>query len=185
MEGFIVLGLIALIVVWGVITYNSLVQERLHVKEGWSAIEVQLQRRGSLIPNLVETVRGYASHESATLESVTAARSALQNASGPADAAAANNMITQSLRSLFAVSEAYPDLKANQNFQDLQAQLADTEDKIAYARNYYNARSRQYNTMIAQIPSMFIARIGNFTEVEFFEASDEAQQEVKVDFSRP
>lgn len=185
MEGLILLAVIALLVVWGIITYNQLVQERLHVREGWSAIEVQLQRRSSLIPNLVETVRGYAGHERATLDSVTQARAALQNATGPADAAQANNQITQALRSLFAVSEAYPDLKANQTFQDLQAQLADTEDKIAYARNYYNARVRQYNTLTAQIPSVVIARLGNFQSAEFFDAPEAAEQEVRVDFTRP
>ena len=183
MELLIVGAIVLIIVLWGVGTYNGLIQERLHVKEGWSAIDVQLQRRGSLIPNLVETVKGYASHERGTLEAVTEARSALQNASGPAAAADANNQITQALRSIFALSEAYPDLKANQNFQDLQAQLGDTEDKISYARNYYNARVRTYNTMATQIPSAIVANIGGFKEAEFFEASAEGRQEVKVSFS--
>lgn len=182
MELIVVGVIVALIVIWGIATYNGLVGQRLRVQEGWSAIDVQLQRRGSLIPNLVETVKGYAGHERQTLEAVTEARARLQNASGPADAAQANNQITQTLRTLFSVAEAYPDLKANQNFQDLQAQLADTEDKISYARNYYNAGVRQYNTTIQSVPSVFVARMGGFQEAEFFEASEGGREEVKVNF---
>src|SRR5215218_8825119 len=128
--GIVVVAVVLLVVVFAV--YNGLVKSRLRVREAWGAIQVQLQRRASLIPNLVETVKGYASHERGTLESVTQARAALQNAGSPAQAAEANNMLTGALRSLFAVAEAYPDLKANQNFLSLQDDLQDTEDKISY-----------------------------------------------------
>ncbi len=165
-----------------VITYNGLVKERLGVREGWSGIEVQLQRRASLVPNLVETVKGYASHEQATLQNVTNARSMLQSAATPASAARADNMLTSALRSLFAVSEAYPDLKANQNFKDLQTQLGDTEDKISYARNYYNAKVLKLNTLVSTFPSMVVAGMGGFKEAEFFNAPDTVQQDVQVTF---
>ena len=133
----VVAAVLALILVG---MYNGLVRSRLRVREAWSGIDIQLQRRSSLIPNLVETVRGYASHERETLESVTRARAMLDQASTPPQAAQANNMLTQALRSLFAVAEAYPDLKANQNFLQLQADLTDTEEKIAYARQFYKDR---------------------------------------------
>ncbi len=163
--------------------YNRLVQARLGVREGWSAIEVQLQRRASLIPNLVQTVQGYASHERGTFDSVTSARARTQQATGPRDAAQAEGALTQALRTLFAVAEAYPDLKASANFRDLQAQLGDTEDKISYARNYYNGRVIQYNSMVNTIPSNFIAGLADFKEAEFFDAPTTAEAEVKVSFA--
>ena len=174
--------LLFVMLLWAISSYNTLVRERLQVKEGWSAVQVQLQRRASLIPNVVETVRGYAGHERQTLDSVIEARSRVQSAAGPADAALANNTLTQTLRSLFAVAEAYPDLKANQNFLDLQEQLADTEDKISYARNYYNSRVLSYNGLMEMLPSSLIAKAGNFSASEFFEASEEGRDEVKVTF---
>jgi LemA protein len=179
----LVLIVVVILLVGVMWLYNTLVQGRLRVREAWSAIQVQLQRRVSLIPNLVETVKGYASHERETLESLTRARSQLQSATTPGDAAQANNMMTQALKSLFAVAEAYPDLKANQNFLDLQAQLADTEDKIAYARNYYNSRVLSYNTTIHTIPGIFVAGPLGFAPEEFFGASGAAQNEVQVTFS--
>src|SRR5437870_5614663 len=133
-----VIVVLALLFIFAISAYNGLVRARFQVREAWSGIDVQLKRRSSLIPNLVETVRGYASHERETLENVTRARAALDRAGSPGEAAQANNMLTQTLRSLFAVSEAYPDLKANQSFQQLQAELTDTEDKISYARQFYN-----------------------------------------------
>jgi len=169
------LGLLAL--------YNGLVRGRLKTREGWSAVEVQLQRRANLVPNLVETVSGYAAHERGTLESVTRARSQLQTAKGPQAAAEANNMLTQALRSLFAVAEAYPDLKANQNFLELQEALADTENKIAYARNYYNAVVREYNEKVLTIPSAFVAGPFGFREAEFFRAEAGSEETPKVAFS--
>ena len=185
----IVIGVVvAVVVVIGAILvgmYNGLVRARLRVREAWSGIDVQLKRRASLIPNLVETVKGYAAHEREVLENVTRARSMLQQAAGPAQAAEANNMLTQTLRSLFAVAEAYPDLKANENFLDLQNELSDTEDKIAYARQFYNTNVLSYNTKTETFPTVIFANMFNFEAAEFFEAEEEARQDVKVDFSRP
>jgi LemA protein len=187
-------GLIVLLVILGVVLvlgmvlvgmYNGLVRGRLRVREAWSGIDVQLKRRASLIPNLVETVRGYASHERETLENVTRARSQLDNAGTAQQAAQANNMLTQALRSLFAVAEAYPDLKANQNFLQLQADLSDTEDKIAYARQFYNRNVLSYNTSTQTVPTVFIAGMFGFHAEEFFEADEEAREDVRVSFAPP
>jgi LemA protein len=177
----VVLLVVAVLFVFGL--YNSLVQGRLRVQEAWSGIDVQLKRRASLIPNLVETVKGYAAHERQTFENVTNARAALQQATGPAEAAQANNMLTQTLRSLFAVAENYPNLKANENFLQLQSELASIEEKIAYARQFYNTNVLSYNTKTQQIPSAFIANSFGFHPAEFFEAEEEARQDVHVDFS--
>jgi LemA protein len=168
-----------------VLMYNGLVRARLRVKEAWSGIDVQLKRRASLIPNLVETVKGYAAHERGTLEAVTEARARLQQAGTPGQAAEANNMLTQTLRSLFAVAEAYPDLKANQNFLDLQRQLSDTEDKIAYARQFYNTNVLSYNTKTETFPSVIFANMFGFQHAEFFEAEEQAREDVNVSFATP
>lgn len=183
-----VIVIVAIVVVLGLIAvgiYNGLVRARLRVREAWSGIDVQLKRRASLIPNLVETVKGYAAHEREVLENVTRARAALQQAGTPAQAAEANNMLTQTLRSLFAVAEAYPDLKANQNFLELQRELSDTEDKIAYARQFYNTNVLSYNTKLETFPSMIFANMFNFEASEFFEAEEEARQDVRVSFTTP
>ena len=187
MDIIIVLVVIGVIVVLGLVLmgmYNGLVKGRLRVKEAWSSIDIQLKRRSSLIPNLVETVRGYASHERETLENVTRARAQLDRAGTAQEAAQANNFLTQTLRSLFAVSEAYPDLKANENFLELQRELTDTEEKIAYARQFYNRNVLSYNTSVHTVPTMFIAGMFGFTAEEFFEVEDEADREdVTVSFS--
>ena len=189
MTTLIVVGVVVAILVVLVLIvigiYNGLVRGRLRVREAWSGIDVQLKRRMSLIPNLVETVKGYASHERETLEAVTRARAALQQAGTPGQAAEANNMLTQTLRSLFAVAEAYPDLKANQNFLDLQNELSDTEDKIAYARQFYNTNVLSYNTKTETFPSVIFANMFGFKQAEFFEAEEEARQDVNVSFSTP
>jgi LemA protein len=161
------------------------VQGRLHCKEAYSGIDVQLKRRASLIPNLVETVKGYAAHEKGTFENVTRARAMLQQAGSPAQAAEANNMLTQTLRSLFAVAENYPDLKANQNFLELQRELSDIEEKIAYARQFYNSNVLSYNAKTATFPSVIFANMFSFKPEEFFEAEEEARQDVKVSFATP
>ncbi len=178
----IVVGIIAVVVIalWSI--YNGLVGARLRVKEAWSGIDVQLKRRSSLIPNLVETVKGYAAHERETLEAVTRARAMLDNAQTPGQAAQADNILTGALRSLFAVSEAYPDLKANENFMHLQRELTDTEDKIAYSRQFYNANVRNYNEKVQVFPNVFVARMFGFTEEEFYEAEEAAREDVRVDF---
>ncbi len=177
----VVLIVIAIFALWG--TYNGLVRARIRVKEAWSGIDVQLKRRSSLIPNLVETVKGYATHEREVFENVTKARAMLDNAQGAKQAAQADNVLTGALRSLFAVAEAYPDLKANQNFLELQRELTDTEDKIAYARQFYNTNVSNYNQKTEVFPSVIIARMFNFLPSEFFEAEEEARQDVKVSFS--
>jgi LemA protein len=178
----IVVGIIAVVVIalWSI--YNGLVSARLRVREAWSGIDVQLKRRSSLIPNLVETVKGYAAHERETLEAVTSARSMLDRANTPAQAAQADNMLTAALRSLFAVAEAYPDLKANENFLHLQRELTDTEDKIAYSRQFYNANVRNYNEKTQVFPNVFVARMFGFVEEEFYEAEEAAREDIRVDF---
>jgi LemA protein len=181
---YIVIGVIAFIVLWLIATYNGLVSSRNRVDEGWSDIEVQLKRRHSLIPNLVETVKGYASHESKVFEDVTQARAQAIFAQSPKDHMQAENMLSGALKSLFAVAEAYPDLKANQNFAKLQDELTDTEDKIQAARRFYNGQVRDYNTKTEQVPTNVIAGMFNFTAREFFDLDDEpeARKEVKVKF---
>ncbi|MBC7645139.1 MAG: LemA family protein [Thermoleophilia bacterium] len=181
---YIILGLVVLFALWAVAAYNGLVSRRNRVDESWSGIDVQLKRRHDLIPNLVETVKGYAAHEAGTLENVIKARNSAVAATSPEDVAQAENMLTSTLRQVFALSEAYPDLKANQNFLELQGQLSDTEDKIQAARRIFNGNVRDYNTKIQSFPTMIIANMGNFTAREFFEIEDPAERAaVAVSFS--
>ena len=163
--------------------YNGLVRSRNRVKEAWSGIDVQLRRRASLVPNLVETVKGYAEHERETFEEVTRARAALEQAGTVQDAAAANNMLTGALRHLFAVAENYPQLQAAENFRLLQTELSDIEEKIAFARQFYNSNVLDYNNRLQTVPTVFIANMFGFTREEFFEADEEGRAEVQVDFS--
>ena len=181
----IILGLVVVLTFIGVGLYNRLVRSRVRTREAWSGIDVQLKRRASLIPNLVETVKGYAIHERGVLEEVTRARSALQEAGGAAEAAGANNMLTQALSRLFAVVENYPQLRASENFMDLQDQLSDVEEKIAYARQFYNRNVAEFNTRIISIPDVIIARMLGFQRFEFFEAEEQAQEDVRVSFAPP
>jgi LemA protein len=164
--------------------YNGLIRGRNRVKEAWSGIDVQLRRRASLVPNLVETVRGYAEHERETFEKVTQARAMLQQAGSPQDAAQANNMLTSALRSLFAVAENYPQLQAAEGFRQLQSELSDIEEKIAFARQFYNTNVLDYNNRIATVPTALIANMFGFRPEQFFETDEEGRAEVKVDFSR-
>lgn len=182
---WIILGLIVLLAIWGVATYNGLIGSRNKVEEGWRQIDVELKRRHDLIPNLVETVKGYAAHERGTLDSVTQARAnAITAGQGgsPQQQAQAENALTGALRSLFAVAEAYPDLKANQNFLNLQEELTSTEDRIAYARQFYNDSVLRYNNGIATFPRNMIAGMFNFTKREYFDAAPEDEAPVKVQF---
>jgi LemA protein len=167
---WILIGVAVLLVLFFVLGYNRLVRLRNEVDTGWSNIDVQLQRRADLIPNLVETVRAYAAHERAVFEEVTRARSQLQQAGSPGTAAEANDILTAALGRLFAVAEAYPDLQASANFLELQEDLTDTEDKIAAARRYYNATVNRYNTGIQSIPWVLVARPLGFHDREFFSA---------------
>lgn len=178
----VVLGALAVLIIFLWSLYNGLVTARERIKEAWSGIEVQLKRRSSLIPNLMETVKGYAKHEKAVFENVTKARSALLGAKNPKQAAAADNMLTDALKTLFAVAEAYPKLEASANFKELQQELSDTETKIAAARQFYNANVLDYNTKIKIFPNVFIAGFFNFMPEEFFDADEEAEKEIKVKF---
>jgi LemA protein len=170
---WIVLGVIALLVIWVIILYNGLVAMRQRVNQAFADVDVQLKQRHDLVPNLVETVKGYASHERGTLEAVVQARNAAMTAQGPAQMAQAENMLSGALRQLFALSEAYPDLKANQNFQQLQTELADLENKIAAARRFFNNAVQEYNTGIQQFPAVLLAGPTGFTQKEFFDLGAE------------
>ena len=175
------LGLVLLVVFYVISIYNRLVQMRQRVAEAWSDIEVQMKRRYNLVPNLVETVKGYAGHEKSTLEQVTAARTAAMNAHGsPAQQAGAENMLSGALKSLFALSEAYPELKANQNFQELQDQLSELEDHIQKARRFYNGNVRDLNTLVEQFPSNLVAGRFGFSQAEFFELDEAEADAVRV-----
>ena len=179
---YIILGVIVL---WAIFVFNRFVSLRNRAQEAWADIEVQLKRRYDLIPNLVNTVKGYATHESSAFENVTKARSMAMSASGPtSEHAQAENMLTGALKSLFAISEAYPDLKANQNFLALQNELSDTENKIQAARRFYNANVRDLNTKIESFPSNIVAKLFHFSQKEFFDLADNdvAQNPVGVKF---
>lgn len=179
----IVLIVVAVIVLWLVLTYNRFVSLTNRAKEAWSDISVQLKRRYDLIPNLVETVKGYATHESNAFENVTKARAAAMGATGTADKAQAENMLSGALKSLFAVSEAYPELKANTNFLQLQQELGDTEDKIQASRRFYNGTVMALNTARETFPSNIIANIFGFKHMDLFELANPAETEpVKVQF---
>lgn len=188
MNGFVICGtlgvLVLVLVAFVAGLYNRLVVLRNRVQNAWAQIEVQLKRRYDLIPNLVETVKGYAAHESQTLEAVIAARNTAMGTQGGGVAAqgAAENVLSGALRQLFALAEAYPDLKANQNFLDLQEKLTDTENKIAYARQFYNDTVMSYNTAIQVFPAVLLAGMFGFTAKEFFEAEPEADVAPTVKF---
>lgn len=181
---WIILIVLALIVLWLIAVYNSLIRSRLRVDEAWSDIEVQLKRRYDLIPNLVSAVKGYAAHERGVFEEVTAARTQAMAAQSPHDKLAKENMLTGALKSLFAVAENYPDLKANQNFLSLQADLTDTENKIQAARRFYNGNVRDFNTKLQVFPTNVIAGTLGFSAREFFDIDETGPegQAVKVEF---
>lgn len=178
----IIIAVIIVILLWLLFTYNGLVTLRNRVREAWSQIDVQLKRRSSLIPNLVEAVKGYVKHEKGVLEEVTKARSALVGAGSPHEKAVANDMLTGALKSLFAVAEAYPDLKASENFKQLQEELSDTETKVAASRQFYNTNVLDLNNSLEQIPSAWVGSIFGFTKEVFFKASEEEKKEIQVKF---
>ena len=179
---YIILGIIAAVVLWLILAYNGLVRLRQQAKEAESDIDVQLKRRFDLVPNLVEIVKGYAAHERQTLESVTEARTRFMSAKNTKEQIAANDMLSNTLKSLFAVAESYPDLKANANFLDLQRELADTENKIQAARRCYNATVRDLNIAIEQFPTSLIAGAFRFERMTFFEAEEQESRPVAVKF---
>jgi len=180
----VVIVVLVLLALWAILLYNGLVQKRNRVDNSWAQVEVQLKRRHDLVPNLVETVKGYAAHERGTLEAVTQARTNAVNArqAGPEQQAQAENVLTGALRQLFAVAEAYPDLKANQNFLQLQEELTSTEDRIAYARQFYNDSVQSYNTRIQTFPRTLIAGMFNFQPRQWFQAEEGATEVPKVEF---
>jgi LemA protein len=183
---YILLGLVGALLLYGVVTYNGFVSLRYRVNEAWSDIEVQMKRRYNLIPNVIETVKGYVKHEAGTFENVTRARNeAIANEGTPEQQAKTENMLTGALKTLFGLAEDYPELKASENFLSLRADLAEVEDKIQAARRYYNGMVRDNNTKIEQFPSNIIARLFNFTHAEFFELEESesaARRPVEVKF---
>lgn len=179
---FIVLGVLILGGLWLVVVFNGLVTSKNRVDEAWSDIEVQLKRRYDLIPNLVNTVKGYATHESSVFENVTKARNAAMNAGSPAEHAQAENMLTGTLKTLFAVSENYPDLKASENFTHLQRELVDSEDKVQAARRFYNGNTRDFNTKLQVFPTNMIGSMLGFKKFDFFDAPDSVNEAPVVSF---
>jgi len=175
--GLVLLAVVVALVLWFVADYNKLVRGRQEVKNAWSQIDVQLKRRHDLIPNLVESVKGYMAHERETLENVTKARQQAVSATGIGEKAQAENMLTQTLRSLFAVVERYPELRANQNVLALQEELTSTENRISFARQFYNDQTMRLNTMIESVPTNVVAGMTGFQKVEFFEIEDTAHRE--------
>lgn len=182
---YILIGAVVLIGLFLWTLYNGLVTRKLRVDEAWSQIDVQLKRRADLIPNLVETVKGYAKHEKGVFENVTKARSAMLGAQTPNEKADANNMLAQALKSVFAVAEAYPQLQASQNFKDLQEQLTDTEDKVSYSRQFYNNTVMDYNMALKTFPNLLIAPSLGFSPKEFFgkDLTEEEKKTPKVSFN--
>jgi LemA protein len=178
---WILLGVVVALLCWAVLTYNRLVTLRNRVENGWSQIDVQLRRRYDLIPNLIETVKGYAAHEREVFEKVTEARTKAMGATGVQDQAHAENAITAGLGKLIAVAESYPELKANENFLSLQEELIGTESKIAYARQFYNDQVARLNTLIQKFPSNLIAGLGHFEPKPFFEIDEPVRGPVQVD----
>lgn len=185
MVGFIILAILVIIIVTIIGMYNGLVQSRIKVDNAWSQIDVQLQRRFDLIPNFVETVKGYMSHEKETFEKIAALRTSWANAESVSDKAKLDGELSTTLKTIMAVSESYPELKANQNFSELSEELRNTENKISFARQFYNDSVTMYNTNLQVFPSNIIAGMFNFTPRDLFKAeSDEARKNVKVDFSK-
>ncbi len=182
MATYIVIGAVVLIAFWILVAYNGLVTLRNRVREAWSQIDVQLKRRSSLIPNLVEAVKGYAKHEKGVFEEVTKARSAMINAKTPGNKAAANDMLSGALKSLFAVAEAYPALRASENFKQLQDEISDTETKVAASRQFYNTNVLDLNNTIETMPTALIANMFGFRKEEFFKATDSEKADIKVNF---
>jgi LemA protein len=178
---WIALGIVGVLLLYGILVFNQLVRHRNRVENSWSGIDVQLRRRYDLIPNLIETVKGYATHERELFEQVTQARTRAIEAGSVTDQAQAETEITRSLGRLLAVAEAYPQLRANENFLALQEELTATESKIAFARQFYNDQVMRFNTLIEQFPSLLVARIGGFRQREFFETEEDSRGAVAVD----
>lgn len=180
--GIILIGIAVILILYLVGTYNGFIILRTRIQEALSGIDVQLKRRADLIPNLVETVKGYAKHEKQIFENVTKARASMMNAGSLQEKAEANNQLSGALKSLFAVAEAYPDLKANTNFQDLQRQLEDTEDKVSFSRQFYNSNVLEFNSKVQLFPGSIIAGMFGFKIADFFAATEEEKKKIDVKF---
>ncbi|MBI2621702.1 MAG: LemA family protein [Candidatus Levybacteria bacterium] len=178
----IIAAIVGALVLFALYLYNTLISARLRVSEAFSQIDVQLKRRTDLIPNLIETVKGYAKHEKSTFEKVTELRTSLMQAKTPEKKSEVNNMLTDALKSIFAVAEGYPQLRASENFKELQEELEDTENKIAYSRQFYNSNVLDYNTKLQIFPNVIFARILNFKPAQFFGTAEEERKPVKVTF---
>ena len=181
---YFLLIVLAIVAIYLVSMYNSFASLKVKIKEAWSQIDVQLKRRADLIPNLVESVKGYAAHEKEVFENVTRARAAMLGATGPKEAEQADSMMTTALKSLFAVAEAYPELKAQEGFIKLQSELSDTEDKVAYSRQFYNSVVRQFNEKVVMFPGNLLAGMFGFKSEDFFEAEEKEREAVKVNFTQ-
>lgn len=179
---YVIIAVIVIVALWFLSTYNHFVTLRNRVREAWSQIDVQLKRRSSLIPNLVEAVKGYTKHEKGVLEEVTKARTALMSAKNPKDAANADNMLTGALKSLFAVAENYPNLRASENFKELQEELSDTETKVAASRQFYNTNVLDLNNSLEIMPGAMVGQMFNFQKADFFQASEEEKKDIEVKF---
>lgn len=179
---YIAVGVIGVLLLWVLVAYNSLVTLRNRVREAWSQIDVQLKRRSSLIPNLVESVKAYAKHEREVFENVSKARSAMMGATSLSEKAKANDQLSSALKSLFAVAEAYPTLQASENFKQLQEELSDTETKVAASRQFYNTNVLDLNNNLETMPTMWIANIFGFQKEQFFQATEEEKADIKVKF---
>lgn len=183
MLNYIILGIVVILIIFIIAIYNNLVKLKMRVKNAWSQIDTQLKRRFDLIPNLVEIVKGYAEHEQSTFKKVIEARNNFSKATSVSDKSKANNVLNDNLKSIFALAENYPELKANENFSALQLELSSTEDKIAYARQFYNDTVQMYNTAIMTFPSNIFANILNFKEENFFQITNEKEKEnIKIQF---
>ena len=180
---WIIIAIIVVLVIFVIASYNGLVNSRMQTKEAWSQIDVQLKRRNDLLPNLIETVKGYAKYEGSTLEKVTELRNQVAAATSPAAAMRASDELTRQVSGIFAVAESYPDLKASANFSQLQEELTNTENKIAYSRQLYNSVTSNYNVKLETFPSNFIAKMFSFKAAEFLETPEEEKAVPKVDFS--
>lgn len=179
---YIILGILGILIIYIWSSYNNFIVLKTRIKEAFSGIDIQLKRRIDLIPNLIETVKGYAKHEKDIMENVTKARSSLMSAKNIDDKLKASDEVGSALKSLFAVAENYPNLKANENFKELQRQLEDTEDKIAYSRQFFNTNILEYNTSVKTFPNNLIASMFNFKEESFFEATENEKKDIKVKF---
>lgn len=179
---FYIIGILIVLIIFGVVSYNGLIRSRMQTQEAWSQIDVQLKRRNDLIPNLIETVKGYGKYEQSTLDKITSLRTQVQQAASPAEAMAASDALSRQVSGVFAIAENYPDLKANTNYLQLQEELTNTENKIAYSRQLYNSVTAKYNTKLETVPTNIIANFFHFQPEDFLQIPEEEKAVPKIDF---